>query len=68
VQSADEVEALRDYASAASIWLIGHTGRFLSPPSASAAITQGDLVVGSGSGGAGTNVASIDYDNTHSGI
>src|ERR1700684_907843 len=68
VQAADEVEALTDYAKRGYDLVIGHTGRFLS-----AAIRVGrdfpktTFVVGSGSGGAGQNVASVDYDNTQFG-
>lgn len=68
VQAADMVEALRDYARKDYKVVIGHTGRFLS-----AAQRVGPdfgktlFVVGSGSAGAGDNVASIDYDNTQYG-
>jgi len=68
VQAADEVEALTDYAKRGYDLVIGHTGRFLS-----AAIRVGrefpktTFLVGSGSAGAGQNVASVDYDNTQFG-
>lgn len=68
VQPADEVEALRDYARRGYDVVIGHTGRFLS-----AAMRVGKdfpkttFVVGSGSGGANQNVASVDFNNVHFG-
>jgi len=68
VQSADEVEALRDYAKRGFDLVIGHTGRFLSAAQrVGRDYPKTTFVVGSGSGGAGTNVASIDYDNTQFG-
>lgn len=68
VQPADEADALRDYAKRGYDLVIGHTGRFLS-----AAMREGQdfpktvFVVGSGSGGAGHNVASVDFDNSQFG-
>jgi simple sugar transport system substrate-binding protein/basic membrane protein A len=68
VQSADEVEALRDYARRGYDLVIGHTGRFLSAATrVGHDFPKTTFIVGSGSGGAGTNVASIDYDNTQFG-
>jgi basic membrane protein A len=68
VQSADEVEALRDYAKRGYDLVIGHTGRFLSAATrVGRDFPQTTFVVGSGSGGAGRNVASVDYDNTQFG-
>jgi len=68
VQSADEVEALRDYAKRGYDLVIGHTGRFLSAATrVGRDFPQTTFVVGSGSGGAGRNVASVDFDNTQFG-
>lgn len=69
VQSADDVEALRDYAKQGYDIVIGHTGRFLSPMTrVGPEFPKTTFIVGSGAGGAGTNVASIDYDNTQFGF
>ncbi|QCK87600.1 BMP family ABC transporter substrate-binding protein [Phreatobacter aquaticus] len=68
VPAADMVEALRDYARREFQVVVGHTGRFLS-----AAQRIGEdfpktlFVVGSGSGGSGQNVTSVDYNNTQFG-
>ena len=68
VQAADEVEALRDYAKRGYELVIGHTGRFLSAATrVGRDFPKTTFVVGSGSGGAGHNVASVDYDNTQFG-
>lgn len=68
VQSADEVEALRDYAKRGYNLVIGHTGRFLSAAErVGREFPKTTFIVGSGSGGSGKNVASIDYDNTQFG-
>src|SRR3984893_6646624 len=68
VQAADEVEALRDYAKRGYSLVIGHTGRFLSAATrVGKDFPQTTFVVGSGSGGAGQNIASVDYDNTQFG-
>ena len=68
VQASDEVEALRDYAKRGYDLVIGHTGRFLSAATrVGRDFPKTTFVVGSGSGGAGQNVASVDYDNTQFG-
>jgi simple sugar transport system substrate-binding protein/basic membrane protein A len=68
VQAADEVEALRDYAKRGYDLVIGHTGRFLSAASrVGRDFPKTTFVVGSGSAGAGQNVASVDFDNTQFG-
>jgi simple sugar transport system substrate-binding protein/basic membrane protein A len=68
VQAADMVEALRDYARRGYTLVIGHTGRFLSAAQRVGPDFPGTtFVVGSGSAGAGKNVASIDFDNTQFG-
>ena len=68
VQPADEVEALRDYAKRGCELVIGHTGRFLSAATrVGRDFPKTTFVVGSGSAGAGQNVASVDFDNTQFG-
>jgi basic membrane protein A len=68
VQAADEVEALRDYAKRGYDLVIGHTARFLSAATrVGRDFPKTTFVVGSGSGGAGQNVASVDFDNTQFG-
>lgn len=68
VQAADMVEALRDYARRGYGLVIGHTGRFLSAAQRVGPDFPGTtFIVGSGSAGAGKNVASIDFDNTQFG-
>ncbi len=68
VQAADMVEGLRDYARRNFGVVFGHTGRFLSAAERVGPDFPKTLfVVGSGSGGVGTNVTSIDYDNTQFG-
>src|SRR5665213_593287 len=60
VQSADEGEALRDYAKRGFNLVIGHTGRFLSAAErVGGEFPKTTFIVGSGSGGAGKNVASV---------
>lgn len=69
VQAADEVEALSDYAKRGYDLVIGHTGRFLSAATrVGKDFPKTTFLVGSGSGGAGRNVASVDYDNTQFGF
>ncbi len=68
VQAADMVEALRDYARRGYSLVIGHTGRFLSAAQrVGPDFPKTTFIVGSGSAGAGKNVASIDFDNTQFG-
>jgi len=68
VQPADMVEALRDYARRGYGLVIGHTGRFLSAAQrVGPEYPTTTFIVGSGSAGAGKNVASIDFDNTQFG-
>jgi len=68
VQAADMVEALRDYARRGYGLIIGHTGRFLSAAQrVGPEFPKSTFIVGSGSAGAGKNVASIDFDNTQFG-
>ena len=68
VQAADMVEALRDYARRDYSLVIGHTGRFLSAMQrVGPEFPKTTFIVGSGSAGAGKNVASIDFDNTQFG-
>src|ERR1700677_663128 len=69
VQAADEVEDLRDYAKRGYDLVIGHTGRFLSAATrVGKDFPKTTFLVGSGSGGTGQNVASVDYDNTQFGF
>jgi simple sugar transport system substrate-binding protein/basic membrane protein A len=68
VQAADMVEALRDFSRRGYGLVIGHTGRFLSAAQRVGPEFPGTtFIVGSGSAGAGKNVASIDFDNTQFG-
>jgi simple sugar transport system substrate-binding protein/basic membrane protein A len=68
VQPADHVEAMRDYARRGFTALIGHSGRFLSAAQRVGPEFPGTtFIVGSGSGGAGKNVVSVDYDNAQIG-
>jgi basic membrane protein A and related proteins len=68
VQAADMVEGLRDYARRHYDFVVGHTGRFLSAAERVGPDFPNTLfIVGSGSAGAGKNVASIDFDNTQFG-
>src|SRR5262245_59987690 len=65
VQAADMVEGLRDYARRNYVFVVGHTGRFLSAPERVSPDFPNTLfIVGSGSG---NNVTSIDFDNTQFG-
>lgn len=69
VSAADMVEALTDYARQDYKVIVGHTGRFLSAAQRVGPDFPKTLfIVGSGSGGAGDNVSSIDYDNTQFGF
>jgi len=69
VQAADMVEGLRDYARRKFDVVVGHTGRFLSAAERVGPDFPDTLfVVGSGAAGRGTNVTSIDYDNTQFGF
>ena len=69
VQSADEVQALRDYAGRGFDLIIGHTGRFLSAAErVGRQFPKTTFIVGSGSAGAGKNVTSVDFDNTQFGF
>ncbi|MDB5598367.1 MAG: hypothetical protein JWN71_411 [Xanthobacteraceae bacterium] len=69
VPVADMVEALRDYARKDYNVVVGHTGRFLSAAERVGPDFPKTLfIVGSGSAGAGTNVTSLDYDNTQFGF
>ncbi|MGE3149317.1 MAG: BMP family protein [Pseudorhodoplanes sp.] len=68
VQSADDVEALRGYANKGYQLVIGHTGRFVSAAErVGKEFPKTQFLVGSGSRGAGGNVASVDFDNTQFG-
>src|SRR6266550_2563007 len=68
VQPADMAQALQDYARKGYTLVIGHTGRFLSPMQlVGPKFSKTTFIVGSGSAGAGKNVASIDFDNTQFG-
>lgn len=69
VQPADHVEAMRDYARRGFTAVIGHSGRFLSAAQRVGPEFAGTaFIVGSGSGGAGRNVVSVDYDNAQIGF
>lgn len=68
VGAAEQVEAMRDYARRGFGAVIGHSGRFLSAAQRVGPEFAGSrFIVGSGSGGAGANVASVDYDNAQMG-
>jgi basic membrane protein A len=68
VQSADEVQALRDYAKRGYELVIGHTGRFLSAAErVGRDYPKTTFIVGSGSEGSGKNVASVDFNNNQFG-
>jgi simple sugar transport system substrate-binding protein/basic membrane protein A len=68
VPAADMVEGLRDYARRNYVFVVGHTGRFLSAAERVGPDFPNTLfIVGSGSAGAGNNVTSIDFDNTQFG-
>src|SRR2546422_7174855 len=64
VQAADHVEAMKDYARRGFSPVIGHSGRFLSAAQRVGPEFEKTLfVVGSGSGGQGKNVVSLDLAN-----
>ncbi len=68
VGAAEQVEAMRDYARRGYGAVIGHSGRFLSAAQrVGPEFASTRFIVGSGSGGAGSNVASVDYDNAQMG-
>ncbi len=68
VPAADHVEAMRDYARQGFKIVIGHSGRFLSAAQrVGPEFPEVQFISGAGGGGAGKNVMSIDYDNTHFG-
>jgi simple sugar transport system substrate-binding protein/basic membrane protein A len=68
VQPADYIEALKDFARRGYSPVVGHTGRFLSAAQrVGAEFPNVQFIVSSGSGGAGKNVGSLDYDNAHMG-
>jgi len=69
VQPADHIEAMRDYARRGFTAVIGHSGRFLSAAQrVGPEFQRTTFIVGSGSGGAGRNVVSVDYDNAQIGF
>src|SRR5438046_9577787 len=64
VQAADHIEAMKDYARRGFSPVIGHSGRFLSAAQRVGPEFEKPLfVVGSGSGGQGKNVISLDLAN-----
>jgi len=64
VQAADHIEAMKDYARRGFSPVIGHSGRFLSAAQRVGPEFEKTLfVVGSGSGGQGKNVISLDLAN-----
>jgi simple sugar transport system substrate-binding protein/basic membrane protein A len=64
VQAADHIEAMKDYARRGFSPIIGHSGRFLSAAQRVAPdFEKTFFIVGSGSGGQGKNVASVDVAN-----
>ena len=68
VPAADHVETMRDYARRGFSPVIGHSGRFLSAAQrVGPEFANTFFVISSGSGGAGKNVASVDYDNAQMG-
>ena len=68
VQPADYIEAMKDFARRGYSPVVGHTGRFLSAAQrVGPEFPNVQFIVSSGSGGAGKNVGSLDYDNTHVG-
>jgi basic membrane protein A and related proteins len=68
VQPADMAQALQDYARKGYTFIVGHTGRFLSPMElVGPKFPKTIFIVGSGNAGFGKNVASIDFDNTQFG-
>ncbi len=68
VPPADHIETMRDYARRGFSPVIGHSGRFLSAAQrVGPEFANAFFVISSGSGGAGKNVASVDYDNAQMG-
>jgi simple sugar transport system substrate-binding protein/basic membrane protein A len=64
VQAADHIEAMKDYARRGFNPVIGHSGRFLSAAQrVGPEFEKTFFVVGSGSGGHGKNVVSVDVAN-----
>jgi len=64
VQAADHIEAMKDYARRGFSPIVGHSGRFLSAAQRVGPEFEKTLfVVGSGSGGQGKNVISLDLAN-----
>jgi len=62
VPAADHVEAMRDYARRGFNLVIGHSGRFLSAAQrVGPEFPNVQFVSGSGAGGQGKNVMSVDY-------
>lgn len=68
VPAADHVEAMRDYARRGFGVVIGHSGRFLSAAQrVGPEFPAVQFVAGSGAGGQGGNVMSVDYNNAQFG-
>jgi basic membrane protein A len=68
VPAADHVEAMRDYAKRGFSVVIGHSGRFLSAAQrVGPEFPDVQFVAGSGAGGLGGNVMSVDYNNAQFG-
>lgn len=68
VPAADHVEAMRDYARRGFNVVIGHSGRFLSAAQrVGPEFPNVQFVAGSGAGGMGKNVMSVDYNNAQFG-
>lgn len=68
VPAADHVEAMRDYARRGFTLVIGHSGRFLSAAQrVGPEFPKVQFVAGSGAGGQGQNVMSVDYNNAQFG-
>jgi len=64
VQAADHIEAMKDYARRGFNPIIGHSGRFLSAAQrVGPEFEKTVFIVGSGSGGNGKNVVSVDVAN-----
>jgi simple sugar transport system substrate-binding protein/basic membrane protein A len=64
VQAADHIEAMKDYARRGFSPVIGHSGRFLSAAQrVGPEFEKTIFLVGSGSGGSGRNVISVDIAN-----
>jgi len=64
VQAADHIEAMKDYARRGYSPVIGHSGRFLSAAQrVGPEFEKTIFIVGSGSGGQGKNVISVDLAN-----